>query len=126
MPPKDLPGHFRVTSVIYEESRPQQGDQRLPSTKSKRLYTTTTLNFGKNLAPAALLTRQDNVAPDLMEGSGIKKTSFQGIIQNQLLFEGFGIMTSSGDGSKKKLILNPKFGYICLMLAKKSNAETAC
>ena len=53
--------------------------------------------------------------------------SFRGITQNQLLFEGFGIMKSFGDGNKKKqLILNPNFGYICLILAKKSNAETAC
>ena len=65
-----------------------------------------------------------NVAPDLMEGFGLMK-SFREIIQNQLLFEGFGIMKSFGD-RKKKLILNPNFGYICRILAKKSNAETAC
>ena len=60
-----------------------------------------------------------------MEGSGIMK-SFGEIIQNQLLFEGFGIMKSSGDRNKKWLILNPTSGCICLLLAKKSNAETAC
>ena len=59
-----------------------------------------------------------------MEGSGIMK-SFREIIQNQLLLEGFGIMKSFGD-RKKMLILNPKSGFICLMLAKKGNAETAC
>ena len=45
-------------------------------------------------------SRHDNVAPDLMEGSGIMK-SFGEIIQNQLLFEGFGIMKSSGDRNNK-------------------------
>ena len=40
--------------------------------------------------------------------------SFQGIIQNQLLFEGFGIMKVFGTGKKKQLILNPNFGHICL------------
>ena len=35
-----------------------------------------------------------------MEGSGTIK-SFGEIIQNQLLFEGFGIMKSSGDRTKK-------------------------
>ena len=66
-----------------------------------------------------------NVGPFLMEGFGLMK-SFREIIQNQLLFEGFGIMKSFGDRNKKWLILNPNFGYICLILAKKSNAETAC
>ena len=61
-----------------------------------------------------------------MEGFGLMK-SFREIIQNQLLFAGFGIMKSFGDRNKKKwLILNPNFGYICVILAKKSNAETAC
>ena len=60
-----------------------------------------------------------------MEGFGLLKNSGE-IIQNQLLFEGFGIMKSSGDRNDKRLILNPKFGYICLILAKKRNAETAC
>ena len=36
-----------------------------------------------------------------MEGSGIKK-SFGEIIQNQLLFEGFGRMKSFGDRILKK------------------------
>ena len=60
-----------------------------------------------------------------MEGSGIMK-SFREIIQNQLLFEGSGIMKSFGDRNEKWLILNPKSVYICLILPKKSNAETAC
>ena len=62
-----------------------------------------------------------------MEGVGIMK-KIREIIQNQLLFEGFGIMKSSGDRFSflKKMILNPKAGHICLILAKKSNAETAC
>ena len=59
-----------------------------------------------------------------MEASGIMK-SFGEIIQNQLLFEGFGIMKSFGDRTKK-MILNPNVAHICLILAKKSNAETAC
>ena len=50
--------------------------------------------------------------------------SFGEILQNQLLFEGFGIMKSFGDRNKKWLILNPKSVYICLILPKKSNAET--
>ena len=41
-----------------------------------------------------------NVAHDLMEGSGIMKSSGE-MIQNQLLFEGLGIMKSSGDRNKK-------------------------
>ena len=35
--------------------------------------------------------------------------SFGEIIQNQLLFEGFGIMKSSGDITKN-MILNPNLG----------------
>ena len=36
--------------------------------------------------------------------------SFREIIQNQLLFDGFGIMKSFGDRNKEMLILNPNFG----------------
>ena len=59
-----------------------------------------------------------------MEGFGLIK-SFREIIHNQLLFEAFGIMKSSADRYKKWLILDPKFGYICLIVAKKSNAQNS-
>ena len=50
--------------------------------------------------------------------------SFGEIIQNQLLFEGFGIMKSSGDQNvKKMLILNPKVGSSCLILVQKQLAR---
>ena len=65
------------------------------------------------------------VGPFLTEGFGLMK-SFREMIQNQLLFEGFGIIKVLGTEIKKWLILNPNFGYICLILAEKSNAETAC
>ena len=40
------------------------------------------------------------MVPDLMEGTGIRK-SFGESIQDQPLFEGSGIMKSSGDINKK-------------------------
>ena len=75
MIPQHAPGVFVGQSLLAKtQTRTRKEGHRIP-------------NHG--------YSRHDNVAPDLMEGSGIMK-SFGAIIQNQLLFEGFGIMKILG------------------------------
>ena len=65
------------------------------------------------------------MAPDLMEGSGMMK-SFSGNYSESAIVGGVRNNEKFWGQKFKKMILNPKSGYICLMLAKKSNAEAAC
>ena len=92
--PKDLCGGlgFRVILSVYGKTPALLTcTRRAPSARNPSICLHLT---------RSCLAIKVNVAPDLMEGSGLMK-SFRGIIQNQLLFEGFGIMKSFGDRNQK-------------------------